>query len=70
VIGAQQKSVLSVTKRSYSLSFLPLRGVRVGTTRCMDRFCMIVCFLRITVLPRDAVTVDGVWIGNRIYWTL
>jgi hypothetical protein len=21
-------------------------------------------------MPRDGVTIDGVWIGNRIYWTL
>jgi hypothetical protein len=22
------------------------------------------------ILSRDGVTIDGVWIGNRIYWTL
>jgi hypothetical protein len=22
------------------------------------------------ILPRNGVTIDGIWIGNRIYWTL
>jgi hypothetical protein len=22
------------------------------------------------ILSRDVLTIDGVWIGNRIYWTL
>jgi hypothetical protein len=43
------------------LSCLPLLNLEIGVS--------LSCGI-ILVLWRDRVTVDGVWIGNRIYWTL
>jgi hypothetical protein len=31
----------------------------------------LICIdVKLYVLSRDTVTIDGVWIGNRIHWTL
>jgi hypothetical protein len=30
----------------------------------------LLSYLVALILSRDGVTIDGVWIGNRIYWTL
>jgi hypothetical protein len=69
-----------VNFRSYEMSrYLALSDIRTclrlpykgkGTIYSCVEPAAIIIWKPLSALSRDCVTIDGVWIGSRIYWTL
>jgi hypothetical protein len=49
---------------------LNLLGKKEKIMMMMMMMMMIIIIIIIIIMSRNVVTIDKVWIGNQIYWTL